>query len=81
MLSNNVFQLALEHSFIIVALSLLIQLPMALILAIMVGRKLKGRGIFRTIFFLPYVFSEIITAIIFTYVYDKNGMVNTIISR
>ncbi len=79
-LNHKVFQIALEHSLVIVVLSLLIQLPSALLLAIAVGRKLKGSSIFRTIFFLPYVFSEIITAIIWTYVYHKNGLVNMILS-
>ncbi len=79
-LNHSVFQLALQHSLVIVVLSLLIQLPSALLLAIAVGRKLKGRMFFRTIFFLPYVFSEIITAIIWTYVYHKNGLVNIILS-
>lgn len=79
-LNHKIFQQALGHSVIIVVLSLLIQLPLALMLAVMVGRKLKGRGLFRTIFFLPYVFSEIISAIIFIYIYDKNGLVNTILA-
>lgn len=79
-LNHNVFRLALQHSLVIVLLSLLIQLPSALLLAIAVGRKLKGSSIFRTIFFLPYVFSEIITAIIWTYVYHKNGLVNIVLS-
>ncbi len=79
-LNHNVFRLALTHSLVIVVLSLIIQLPSALMLAIAVGRKLKGRALFRTIFFLPYVFSEIITALIWTYVYHKNGLVNMILS-
>jgi raffinose/stachyose/melibiose transport system permease protein len=79
-LNHSVFRIALEHSLLIVVLSLLIQLPTALLLAIAVGRKLKGRSIFRTIFFLPYVFSEIITAILWTFVYHKNGLVNIILS-
>ena len=78
-LNHKVFQLALAHSLVIVILSLLIQLPAALMLAIAVGRKLKGSSFFRTIFFLPYVFSEIITALIWTYVLHKNGLINMII--
>jgi len=67
---HSVFQTAIVNSLIITTLSLVIQLPLALMLALMVGRKLPGRFIFRSIFFMPYVFSEIITAIIWTFVYD-----------
>ncbi|MFQ3673430.1 MAG: sugar ABC transporter permease, partial [Aggregatilineales bacterium] len=49
--------------------------------AIMVGRKLPGRFLFRSIFFLPYVFSEIITAIIWTFVYNPgSGLLNTVLA-
>jgi raffinose/stachyose/melibiose transport system permease protein len=75
---HEVFQAAIFNSLIITALSLVVQLPLALILAVMIGRKLPGRMFFRSIFFLPYVFSEVITAIIWGFVYHQNGMFNTI---
>src|SRR5687767_844957 len=54
-LTDKVFLRAIGNVFWIVAFSLGLQLPLALALAVMVGRSLPGRGIFRTIFFLPYV--------------------------
>ena len=75
---HNVFQSSIINSLIIMSLSLMIQLPLAITLALMVGRKLPGRAIFRSIFFMPYVFSEVITAIIWSFVYHPNGgLVNT----
>jgi raffinose/stachyose/melibiose transport system permease protein len=77
---HNIFQTAILNSLIITALSLLIQLPLAIMLALMVGRKLPGRFFFRSIFFMPYVFSEIITAIIWTFVYNPGGgLLNTVL--
>jgi raffinose/stachyose/melibiose transport system permease protein len=72
-LSHKVFQVSLWHTLQIVVLSLIVQLPLAIMLAIMVGRGLPGRSIFRTIFFLPYVFSEVITAILFNTIYSPQG--------
>jgi raffinose/stachyose/melibiose transport system permease protein len=62
-LSDKTFLKAVAHGFLIVFLSLTIQLPLALALALMVGRDLPGRAVYRVIFFMPYVFSEVITAI------------------
>jgi len=77
---HEVFQSSVLNSLVITSLSLLIQLPLAMSLALMVGRKLPGRAIFRSIFFMPYVFSEIITAIIWTFVYyPGGGMLNTLL--
>lgn len=79
--AHEVFQSSVIHSLLITSLSLCIQLPLAMSLALMVGRKLPGRSIFRSIFFMPYVFSEIITAIIWTFVYNPGGgMLNTVLS-
>jgi raffinose/stachyose/melibiose transport system permease protein len=79
-IGHEVFQSSILNSLIITVLSLVIQLPLAIALALMVGRKLPGRSIFRSIFFMPYVFSEIITAIIWTFVYNPGGgMLNTVL--
>lgn len=78
---HNIFQNSIINTLTITVLSLVVQLPLALILAIMVGRKLPGRFLFRSIFFLPYVFSEIITAIIWTFVYNPGGgLLNTVLA-
>jgi raffinose/stachyose/melibiose transport system permease protein len=79
LLHHDVFGKAVSHSLIIVVLSLTTQLPLALGLALLVGRgKLPGKAVFRMAFFIPYVFSEIITAIIWGYVFHPHeGLVNS----
>jgi raffinose/stachyose/melibiose transport system permease protein len=62
-LSDQIFLKAVGNGFLIAALSLAVQLPLALALALIVARNLPGRAFFRIIFFMPYVFSEVITAI------------------
>jgi raffinose/stachyose/melibiose transport system permease protein len=87
---NNYFRIftdknflrAAQNGLLIVGLSLVVQLPMALGLALMVGRNLPGRVFFRTIFFLPYVFSEVITALVWQALYHPDphyGLVNAIL--
>lgn len=73
LLNHSIFQLAARNSFMLMALSLAIQLPLALSLALLVGRgNLHGRKIFRAFLFIPYVFSEVITAIIWRAVLSPN---------
>jgi raffinose/stachyose/melibiose transport system permease protein len=81
-LKDKIFQKAVLNGLLIIGLSLGIQLPMALALAIMVGRDLPGRGFFRMIFFMPYVISEVITAIAFLGLYNADpsrGLINAIL--
>ena len=81
-LGHKIFLDALKHSLLLVALSLLIQLPMALGLALLLVRStIRGKRFLRAIFFIPYVFSEVITAILWLYVYHpKNGLANVVLN-
>ena len=71
--SDSVFVGALGHNLLIVLLSLVVQLPLALGLALLVGRGLPGRAIFRTIFFMPFVLSEVVTGVIWNFIFRPNG--------
>jgi raffinose/stachyose/melibiose transport system permease protein len=81
-LTDRVFVIALKNGLLIVVLSLIFQLPLSLALALMVGRDLPGRAFFRTIFFMPYVFSEVITAIAWLFLYNpdpQRGFINALL--
>jgi raffinose/stachyose/melibiose transport system permease protein len=81
-LKDQVFMISLRNGFLIIALSLLAQLPLSLALAVLVGRDLPGRVIFRTIFFLPYVLSEVIAALMWLFILNpdpERGFINAVI--
>jgi raffinose/stachyose/melibiose transport system permease protein len=81
-LTDQVFLTALKNGFLIVILSLVIQLPLSLALAILVGRDLPGRAFFRTVFFMPYVFSEVISAIMWLGLFNPDpdrGLINALL--
>ncbi len=81
-LSDKIFQKSMINGVMIVALSLFVQLPLSLLLAILVGKDLPGRGLFRTIFFMPYVFSEVIIGIMWLGIYNPDptrGLLNALL--
>ena len=81
-LTDHVFMKAITNCILIVILSLSVQLPLALMLAIMVGRDLPGRAFFRAIFFIPYVISEVITGIIWMSLLNADpsrGLINALL--
>ena len=80
--TDKIFLTAVGNGILIVVLSLAIQLPFSLALSIMVGRDLPGRAFFRTIFFMPYVLSEVITAIIWMGLFSPDssqGLINALL--
>jgi raffinose/stachyose/melibiose transport system permease protein len=74
-----VFRRALEHNLVILALSITVQLPLALGLAFLVRRNLRGRAFFRTVFFLPYVLSEVVTGLIWSFIYHPQSGLNSLL--
>nr|WP_233575380.1 sugar ABC transporter permease [Cellulomonas sp. PhB150] len=80
-LQNDVFTGAFTHNIIIVVLSILIQLPLGLAIALLLNRKMWGQGVLRTIIFVPYVLAEVIAGVVwFQLLQPEYGVIDTILS-
>jgi raffinose/stachyose/melibiose transport system permease protein len=78
-LQTRAFWLALRNNGLIIAVSLLIQLPLALALALIIAERFRGAVALRMLFFMPYILAEIATGLIFSFVYDGDyGLVASI---
>jgi len=62
-LSDPVFVNAIGHNFFILGMSLLIQGPLAIGLALLLNRKMRGRALLRLLIFIPYVLSEVVAGL------------------
>jgi raffinose/stachyose/melibiose transport system permease protein len=74
--SDPLFRDAIRHNAIIVVLSLLLQIPFALGLALMLNVRLPGRGLLRTLFFAPYILSEVVTGVVWRQILRPNGLLD-----
>lgn len=80
-LGNEVFQDALVHNLIIIVLSILIQLPLGLAIALLLNRKIRGRNLLRTLVFVPWVLSEVITGVIWRQMLQAQyGLLDSLLS-
>ncbi|MBX0329408.1 sugar ABC transporter permease [Oscillochloris sp. ZM17-4] len=78
--SDRVFVGALSHNLILVVMSLAFQLPLSLGLALLIREIRWGRALFRTIFFLPFVLSEVVTGVVWTFIYrPQGGLINALL--
>lgn len=73
-LADPVFLGAISHNVLVIVLSLTVQIPFALGLALMLNRRFRGRSLLRLLFFAPYVISEVITGIVFQLILLPNGL-------
>jgi raffinose/stachyose/melibiose transport system permease protein len=76
-LADDVFRGDLWRGFVLLVMSLAIQLPLSLGLALLLHQRFPGRTVFRLLFFAPFVLSEVITGVLFTAVLrQEGGLVN-----
>jgi raffinose/stachyose/melibiose transport system permease protein len=74
------FLLSVRNSLIIAALSVFVQLPLALLLALFLTSDIKGEGFFRTIYFIPVVVSSTMIGVLFLVIYNPDiGLLNGIL--
>ena len=79
---DGVFWRSFAQAGYVTLLALTFQNALALLLAIAVSRKLTGGTIYRTIFFLPPILSEIVVGLIWFWIYDGNfGIFNELLTR
>jgi raffinose/stachyose/melibiose transport system permease protein len=79
LIRHRAFNIALGNNLLIILVSLAVQLPLAMALAILLAERIRGAYTFRLIFFLPYVLAEIAAGLIWRFVYDGDyGLLATV---
>jgi raffinose/stachyose/melibiose transport system permease protein len=73
---DEVFLHSLLHNIIIAVLSVAIQLPLSIAIALLLNRKIRGRAALRLVVFAPYVLSEAITAVVWLLMLQPDGLVD-----
>lgn len=74
---NRVFWASMKNAFYVTFLALIVQNFLALFLALLCDRDIKGGNIYRVIFYLPPVLSGIVVGLIWNWIYDGNyGLLN-----
>jgi raffinose/stachyose/melibiose transport system permease protein len=80
-IQDPTFQEALSHNGVIVVLSLVLQGPVAIMLALLLNRKLRGQSLIRVLIFVPYVISEVVVGTGWSLMLQTNGAVNGLLEN
>lgn len=74
---DKTYWFTLYNTLLLAFSKLLIEMPLAIILAVLVNNKVKGSSVFRIIYFLPTVFSVAVIGLVFSILFSAyNGIVN-----
>lgn len=78
-LRDQVFTDAVMHNLTIIVLSILIQLPLGLVIALLLNRDMWGRAAMRVIIFVPYVLAEVVAGVVWLMLLQPNGVVDAVL--
>jgi len=78
---DRTFIRSVGNSFILTIFTLLIQLPLAAVLALIISSGIRGEGFFRTVLFVPVMLSAVVIGSLFRRIYEPNfGLLNTVLT-
>jgi raffinose/stachyose/melibiose transport system permease protein len=80
-LTDPAFHDALKHNVFIVVMSLVIQGPVAILLALLLNRKMRGQSLIRVLIFVPYVISEVVVGTGWSLMLATNGALNGFLEK
>lgn len=79
-LTNDVFIGALLNNLFVVVMSIVIQLPVGIAVALLLNRKMRFQSILRMIVFVPYVLAEVIAGVVwFQLLQPQYGVIDSIL--
>jgi multiple sugar transport system permease protein len=81
LLQSETFWKSLRNTFIFALFVVPIQAGLALGLAILINVKIKGVNFFRTVYFLPVVTSIVVVSMLWLFLYDPNGLINSVLAK
>ncbi len=79
LVDDEAFLRGILNNFYFVLVVVPIQTALALFLAILINQKIKGVNTYRTVYFAPVVTSMVVVAVIWTFLYNPAGMINSFI--
>ena len=80
-LTDPAFHESLGHNGFIVVMSLVLQGPLALGVALLLNRKLRFQSLIRVLIFVPYVISEVVVGLGWSLMLQSNGAVNGLLEK
>lgn len=79
---DKLFWDSVVNTFIYAGGKLILTLPLALILAVILNRAIRGRQVLRAIYFMPTVISAAVMAVIFFIIFNSyNGLLNKLLTN
>lgn len=72
---------SLGNTFLYALMKMPVELPIALLLAVLLNQKIRGSGLFRAMYYMPHIVSTAIIALVFSNIFSYFGVINAILAK
>lgn len=74
---DSIFKTGLYNTLLLLVLSIVVQIPLAILLAIALSSNLKGTRYFKTVFFMPNILASVAIGLLWSFIYHPEfGLLN-----
>ncbi|MGO1307278.1 MAG: carbohydrate ABC transporter permease, partial [Microbacterium gubbeenense] len=80
-LKDTTFREAVGHNLFIVVASLILQGPLAILFALLMNQRMRGRSLIRVLIFVPYVISEVVVGTGWSLMLRDTGALNSMLEK
>ena len=77
LLTDKAYWTALGNTFLYAIMKIPVELPLALVLAVVLSKIKRGAGIYRAVYYLPHVISIALVALVFSNLFGVFGVINS----
>lgn len=77
---DRIFGTSLNNTLLLMALSVVIQVPLAILLAVAVSGVVRGKRYFKTVFFMPNILASVAVGLMWSFIYNAEfGLINRLL--
>jgi multiple sugar transport system permease protein/raffinose/stachyose/melibiose transport system permease protein len=77
---DALFRRSMLNTFLFAAVVVPVQGGLGLVLALLVNQRIAGRNLFRTVYFLPVITSMVVVSLLWRFLYQEDGLINSALS-
>lgn len=77
---DKIFRISLNNTLLLLVLSIVIQVPLAVLLASVISGLTRGKRYFKTVFFMPNILASVAVGLLWSFIYNAEfGLINRLL--
>ena len=77
---DKIFEKSMKNTLLLMGLSIVIQVPLAILLATAISGAIRGKRYFKTVYFMPNILASVAVGLLWSFIYNAEfGLINSLL--